>query len=379
MAPELEPLPPEPPEWDDDPGYFDAPTTNGHLLPLRPFVRLPLDLTCPPPPPEVICGWLYAGRLTVLGSEPGVGKSWLATWATKRVLDGGGCVVYLDEEGGPELVTERLIALGARPAAVAERLFYYAFEARAWGEEDLIALRTVLAAAAEVAPVRLAVLDSLPDFLEAAGRDEDRAKDVTHFVNTVCGTLRTAGVAQLVLDHLPKPQVGDSKPKRSRYSRGSGAKLAKADATFLLEAEEEFDTKRSGKLRLWKTKDRRGRLDLPSISAPGRLIEVIVPGDGSVEFRESDAPPPPVYDGPSECMAAIEAALAGAPGERFGMRALVDRMRALGHSFRDSTIREAAERSALAGRISRAPGARGTKLYSWAAANVGYDELGEDF
>lgn len=251
---------------------------------IRPFARIPVDLTVAMEQAGLLTSWLYgAGCLTVLQSEPGVGKSWLALWLSLRVMEAGGDVIYVDEEGGIELVHERLCALGADPAMVAEHFWYYAFETRRWDDEDLHALRTMLATVPRPA---LAVLDSLPDFLAVADQDEDRAKDVTRFIKRVCGAFREVGCAQLLLDHLPKPERG-SKRERSRYSRGSGAKLGKADATLLLESEVEFDARTSGKLRLWKTKDRRGRLVLPALGKPGRLLAVTV-GDGSVRIEEAE-------------------------------------------------------------------------------------------
>lgn len=274
---------------------------------MRPFQRVTVDLTVNLPPTPLLTDWIYGGGcLTVLQSEPGVGKSWVALWLCLGIIDAGYDAIYIDEEGGLELVHERLALLGADPVAVAGHFHYFAFENRTWGEEDMLALTAMLGG---VEQPRLAVLDSLPDFLAVAGQDEDRAKDVTSFIKKVCGAFREVGCSQLLLDHLTKPNT-DGKKHRSRYSRGSGSKLGKADATLLLEAEEEFDTHTSGKLKVWKTKDRRGRLPLPNLTKPGRPLLVTV-GGGLVRFVEAEEEGVGVERKPTVLMERISMALEG--------------------------------------------------------------------
>lgn len=343
---------PELEHQDDRPGALDV---------LRPFHRIDVDLTATLPATPLLPPWIYGGGcLTILQSEPGVGKSWLALWVSVAVMLEGFDVVYIDEEGGLELVHERLRLLGADPALVREHFWYYAFETRTWGEEDMLATAAMLAG---VPKPGLAILDSLPDFLAVAGQDEDRAKDVTSFIKKVCGAFREVGCSQLLLDHLPKPAAG-SKKERSRYSRGSGSKLGKADATLLLETGDEFDVHNSGSLKLWKTKDRRGRLELPNLGKPGYHLTVTVSGEEvDITYQEA-TPDAPVWDGPTECMNAVLGVLTAAAGTEFSQRKLVTSMRALGHPFRDETIREAAERLALKRTIRYRKGPRGADLYS---------------
>lgn len=161
------------------------------------------------------------------------------------------------------------------------------------------------------------VFDSLPDFLAAAGRSEDSAHDVTVFVGTVVRRFLAAGIAVLVLDHLRKPDQDVKRRTRSRYARGSGAKLAKPDVSLLLETATVFDATTSGRLRLWKTKDRRGRLDLPWVTADPLEFAVDVV-DGKVSITEADATEHVErgeWHGPTECMAAVlEAEDCGAGG-----------------------------------------------------------------
>lgn len=338
----------------------NGPASSEAVEVLRPFRRIPIDLRSPPHAPRVLAKLVYVGLLTVLQSEPGVGKSWLAAWLANQLMSDGYPVIFIDEEGGPELVTERLLALGADPDVVATLFHYFAFESRRWGDEDLLALDSLISS---VPGCALAVLDSLPDFLAAAQLSEDSATDVTQFVNTVCRRFRDAGIAQLLLDHPPKPPV-EGKAKRSRYSRGSGAKLAKADATLLAESVEQFDAHTSGRLQIWKTKDRRGRLEVPWHTQRGLELLVTVAA-GAVTIEPAETPAAPTWDGPTECMAAVLAVLeAEAPDEMTG-NALIDRLRALGHGFRDKTVREAAERLAVDGKASMRTGRNNARLFSW--------------
>lgn len=331
------------PPWETPPG---APAVEEPLGVLRPFRRIPLDLTKAPEPPSFLVRWLYAACLTILQSEPGVGKSWVALWLTVQVIEAGYAVVYIDEEGGSELITERLVALGADPAMVEERVFYYAFESRTWGEEDLLALDDVIRQASAVGQgLGLAVLDSLPDFLAAAGLSEDSSMDVTAWVKKVCDRFRAVGTAVLLLDHLVKP-ASEGKARRSRYGRGSGAKLAKADATLLLECVNEFDATTSGLLRVWKTKDRRGRLTLPPITKPGLDLEVTV-NEGSVAFTERGITEQPAWDGPTQCMAAVGDFLRSSPDVEFSTHQIYTNLKARSHGFRSEVVAEAAERMAL--------------------------------
>lgn len=313
------------------------------------------------PAPTMVHDWLYAGGLHSLQAEPGVGKSWIALWIAIQIMLAGQSVVYLDEEGGEELVTERLVALGADRAVVAERFHYFAFEARSWDAGDVAALAAVLAKAA---PVGMGVLDSLPDFLAAANLDENSSMDVTRFVHRILPPFRDAGAALVVLDHLNRPPASSSKKGGpSRYARGSGAKLGKVHGTILVETVKEFDADTSGSVRLWKTKDRRGRIGLPKLTQQPLLLDVTV-ADGHVAFTEGEAPAF-TWQGPSECMQAVEELLKSVPRGEFSKSKLKAAMNGAGHRFRDQTIYEAAEQLAAQGRLSHHKGKRNADIYSW--------------
>lgn len=343
----------------DDTGEVgsEADSANERAI-ANPFRRVPLDVTTRPTPRPTIGSYLYRGGLTVMQSEPGVGKTWLALTAVLQVLAEGGTALYFDEEGGDDLMRERLYALGAAQADIAERFHYFPFEARQWTDDDLDALEAMVIDASKTGPIQLAVFDSLPDFLAAAGLSEDSAKDVTTFINRVCGRLRQHGISQLALDHLTKPPSGDKgKKERSRYSRGSGAKLAKVDATVLIESAEPFDATRSGRLRLWKTKDRYGRLDVPRMDEPGRLLDVTV-GDGTVRITASGAVAEPKWAGPTECVQKVTELL-----RTVGTTGLTSNKIVEGVRMRRQTVQAALDQMAREGVIRCKAGARNSLVW----------------
>ncbi|MGH9266834.1 MAG: DnaB-like helicase N-terminal domain-containing protein [Acidimicrobiales bacterium] len=271
-----------------------------------PFEPSRLDLDAAPERAPLLARGLYGGGLTLLASEPGVGKSWVALWWTARLIGAGRGVIYLDAEMGCTEAALRLRALGADRDGVHDRLAYVPFPDSTWSGTDLGAWRRLVATVAtRDGGLALVVVDATADFLVAAGRDEDRAAEVTSWVAQVCGPVREAGGAVLMLDHLRKPEAG---AKRSRYSRGSSAKLAKVDGALLVEAPEPFDATRSGRLSLWATKDRRGYVGVPGLSKPPLDLVVRVAGE-RLTITEHEPAQPVAESGPTECMAAVMAAL----------------------------------------------------------------------
>jgi hypothetical protein len=202
--------------------------------------------------PGLLCGGLlYAGGLHSLAGPPDCGKTTLAYAWTLSLIRDGHQVVIIDEESGPEQVTEKLLALDTKPDEM-HNIRYYPFPGRTWTEADIEALMTDVLA--EPRPA-LVIWDSSAVLLGRAGLDENSAADVTRFWTTVLApAARHVGAAVLVIDHDTK----DSAP--SRYARGSGAKLAATDVAFKLEALRPFSRAQDGILRLTVTKDRRGWL-----------------------------------------------------------------------------------------------------------------------
>jgi hypothetical protein len=203
------------------------------------------------PPPELLCGdLLYGGGLHSISGPPDCGKTTIAMHWMLRHVRAGHQVLFLDEEGGAELIAEKLIALGATPDE-ARAIRYFPFPARSWSTYDVMQLRELLD---DIKP-GIVLWDSSAAFLSRAGLDENNAGDVTKFWAQVLTPIaREHGAAVLVIDHDTK------NGETSRFARGSGAKLAAADVAFKLSIEQAFDRTTNGVLRLQVTKDRRGWL-----------------------------------------------------------------------------------------------------------------------
>ena len=127
----------EAPPWAFD---EESAAVNGEVAVSRPFIPTLLDLTKPSPPPTTLHRFIYASALTTLQGEPGAGKSWLAEWIAGQVVEAGKVAIYMDEEGGSDLTTERLVALGVDAEAVRRRFRYVPFPSRKWDAEDFLAL-----------------------------------------------------------------------------------------------------------------------------------------------------------------------------------------------------------------------------------------------
>jgi hypothetical protein len=224
-------------------------------------------------PPSFTCGdLLYLGAVHTLTGPPDCGKTTLACWWMLQVIRDGGTVLFLDEEGGREIVTEKFQALGARPG---ERIAYVPFPSRQWGFADLAELDYLIS---QRKPTMVA-WDSSAAFLSRAGLDENSAADVTRFYASVLAPCaRMYGAAVLVIDHDTK----SSEP--SRYARGSGAKLAATDVAYKITQIRPFSKLQNGASKLAVTKDRRGWLH--------RCHEIAFIADTSglaLTIRESDA------------------------------------------------------------------------------------------
>lgn len=323
------------------------------------------------PDPVMVHPWLYAGGLHTIQSEPGVGKSWLSLWLCSQVMADGHTAIYIDEEGGQELAAERLAALGCDPDTTDKLFHYYPFPSRRWDNDDLEALEEEIVEAQRHGPLAVGVLDSLPDFLAAADLSENDAKEVTGFAHRLIRPFRDVGAALLVLDHLTKPDTSPTAvKKRSRYSRGSGAKLAKAHLTMLVEAQEEFDRNNSGLLNVWATKDRRGFTTLPRLTHPPLQLRVRV-GAGSLRIEVNSDTGATDWQGPSKCAEDVLHFLKLNPGFRYSVYDLANKLSRVGKGYRRPTIGDAAEHLVATNtEVHRATGPRNSTQYWWSGEGL---------
>jgi KaiC/GvpD/RAD55 family RecA-like ATPase len=194
------------------------------------------------PTPQLVEDLLYEGKVHSVAGAPGSGKTFLALYLAIQVMRRGGRVLYIDAENGPRLIAERLRDLGADVDTLDERFYYYPADLTL----DVEDLSRLAATVVEVWPA-LAVFDSFADLIAAAGLEENSNTDCTLWVSKVAQPLKEAGIAVLILDHVPKSAKGP---------RGAGAKVTKVDVQWNLETTLEFDRDRTGELTLRHTKDR---------------------------------------------------------------------------------------------------------------------------
>jgi AAA domain len=203
-------------------------------------------------PPEFIGPeqLLYRGGLHCIAGAPDCGKTTLALYWAVSLLAAGHRVAFFDEEGGQEIIAEKLISLGALPQDM-NNLIYVPFPGKVWDDSDVEALLEFLS---ENRP-DFALWDSSAAFLARAGLDENSAPAVTNWWSRVLMPIaRDLNAAVLVIDHDTKSS------ESSRYARGSGAKLAVLDVQFKVEIVTPFSRVQTGELKFHVSKDRRGWL-----------------------------------------------------------------------------------------------------------------------
>lgn len=213
---------------------------------------------------------LYAGKMHVFQAEPSTGKTWLALEAVKEILDVGGACLYLDWEDSARGILGRLLALGADPAAVAER-FQYAQPVGAFTTTERVVVEEILA---RLNP-DLIVIDGVAEALARDGLSEDKAADVVAWGEKLPRWLSRTGAAVLMLDHVVK-----SKEDQGRWARGSGAKLGMIDgAAYSLRTSGGFSRKKAGGMRVVIAKDRPGGVG--SIGDTAAMISIEPHADGT--------------------------------------------------------------------------------------------------
>jgi AAA domain len=202
------------------------------------------------PPPQVMGRLLYAGRLHTLSGPPEAGKTVLSLWLALGAMRAGHGVLMVDEETGPRQVADLLNSMGAEPELIDKHLHYLPFTGLPWQGENLASLHELVGRNKP----RLAIFDSAAELLAALDLDENSAGDVTRFwASALTPIARVHGCSVLLIDH-------DAKGGDSRYSRGTGAKLAKPDVSLKLEALRPFSRDQDGAIKLTVAKDRIGCL-----------------------------------------------------------------------------------------------------------------------
>lgn len=307
-----------------------APAGTFGVIDLEPATEIVL-------PPTLTCkDMLYRSAVHTLSGPPDSGKTTLACWWMLHEVRAGGSVLFLDEEGGKEIITEKFQALGAQ---IGERIAYAPFPSRTWGPGDLAELDELLM---QRKPT-LVAWDSAAAFLARAGLDENSAADVTRFYSRVLARCaRHFGATVIVIDHDTK----NSEP--SRYARGSGAKLAATDVAYKIEPVKPFSREEDGTSKLTVTKDRRGWLDRNrevAFATSGIILSLTFTSRESGQFR------------PTTLMNRVNDVLVANGGE-MTFRDLKDRVRG-----KEEHIREALAVLMDEGYVKRRNGPRGAHLH----------------
>jgi AAA domain len=236
--------------------------------------------------PELVCDrLLYRGCLHSLAGPPEAGKSTLAYWWALGKVDQDQAVVVVDVEAGPEQVTEKLLALGAKPDGL-ERLTYVHYPEARWDAADLTGLRKLV----ERTHAALVLFDSIGVALAQAGKDENHVSEVQPLYSALLALARDKQAAVVLLDHVTKDAKG------GRYARGSGAKLQLVDVALMVDVVRPFDRQHSGQLRLAVSKDRRGYLgrhhDVKVEVDQGRMTLTVMAVDPAAPDADAGRLPP---------------------------------------------------------------------------------------
>ena len=204
---------------------------------------------------------LYAGRFSSVHGEPGTGKSWVGLIASGESIRKGGRVLWMDQEERAKTLSERSKPLGLLEHVTREQYFGF------YNSADLVEVEGTTAAALEwlrgaTDPrYSLVVLDAA----ESWGCPSDGAP-VQEWIKTFIEPWRTADIAVLLCDHVPK------RPKdRPLGAIGSQRKRAAIDGAALRVIGQCWTKTKGGYITFICEKDRPG--DMPGM---GRAVGTIV-------------------------------------------------------------------------------------------------------
>ncbi len=204
-------------------------------------------------PPDVHeDGVLLAGKVHQLFAGPGVGKSWVGLWLSKRCIERGERVLYLDMENGPRIVSERLGLLEVDASEVDTFLYYHSSPSLTLRAEDVRNYDDLLD---EVSPA-LVVFDSWANFLASAGLDENSNIDIARWAVGYTQPARNREITVVILDHVPH---------EGNHSRGASRKKDEVDVQWKVYNTRPFDRESVGEIVLHREKDREAYLP-PSVT-----------------------------------------------------------------------------------------------------------------
>ena len=191
---------------------------------------------------------LYAGAINGIHGDSGAGKGWAVCFAIDQELRAGRTVMLLDFEDTAESIVARLVALGATPEAIRDRLLYI----RPQTEFGVTAVDHVTTICVD-RDVSLVVIDSLGEAFALEGIDENKDVEVGPWYRKVARKIAEVGPAVLLIDHSTKASDNPLHPSGSKRKRA-----AITGASYFAEAVKPFVKNEGGRLRLTCAKDRHG-------------------------------------------------------------------------------------------------------------------------
>lgn len=166
----------------------------------------------------------YPGKVNGIFGDPESGKTWIAQAAIIETLHAGGQAAIIDvDHNGPELTTQRLLALGATPAQLADQTRF-----RYYQPEEPDELLEAVDQITEWAPALLLV-DSIGEMFPMLGVSTNDGDEMTTALRRTCTKPTTTGVCVITIDHLPK----STEARETGYAIGSIAKKRMIRGVYL--------------------------------------------------------------------------------------------------------------------------------------------------
>jgi Bifunctional DNA primase/polymerase, N-terminal/AAA domain len=299
----------------------------------------------------------YEGQVNYLHGADGVGKSYVALFGCKDVLDDGGHVVWLDWEDPDEVtIVGRLGDLGVAVDVALERFHYISPQSEA-----------TPAAVAQVCDIvhryqaRLVVVDSIGEAFGVDGVNEDRDNEVGPWMRRVLRPLAATGAGVLPVDHGIKS--GDN----PLFASGSKRKRAAVTGShFLVEAPRPLSKEyNGGQLKLTTAKDRHGNF---TRGKPAAVIDVAIYPDGGWTVHIDPPPAVAPVDGSANDLALVRAMIRVVRELEAEIGGPVTQTMAETSKRTKGTAtakRGALQYAAGVGCLTVKPGARGAHLYSY--------------
>ncbi len=194
----------------------------------------------------------YAGRVNGIFGDPEAAKTWLAMVGAVEALTAGQRAAFIDvDHNGAQIITERLMLLGANPLDLADPARFQLHE-----PDDGDALRTTIRHLVTWQPAYV-VLDSIGEMMPMLGIKSVDNDELSGALRTTATALANTGACVVTIDHLPK----STESRTSGFAIGGTAKKRAIDGSYIhADATVPPAPGHHGKILLRIEKDRPGRL-----------------------------------------------------------------------------------------------------------------------